>query len=155
MNKKTSLWYFVKPFVSEWKIEKNHIDHYQHTNNVAYLSRLEALAWEHSASLGLRFVDYQEQDRAMVITQHKLTYHAASHLGDTLQCATWIVQCDKKFRLSRKFQFINAATSTTVFSASTDFVCVELSSGRPRRMPDVFANTYFNALVSNGEAQPI
>ena len=140
-------WQLPNPFVSLWKIQDAHIDHYQHTNNVAYLSRLESLAWEHSQSLGLQFDDYQALDRAMVITQHQLNYHAPSHVCDKLACATWIVACDKKFRLSRRFEFINLATQKAVFTAKTDFVCVSLKSGIPKRMPKQFAETYGNAIV--------
>lgn len=142
-------WQYQRPFVSLWTIEESHIDHYQHTNNVAYLSRVEALAWEHSQSLGLSFADYQTIDRAMVIVQHQLNYHAPSHLADSLACATWIVSCDKKFRLSRRFEFINLKNNKTVFTAKTDFVCVSLRTGMPKLMPKTFVETYSKAVVVN------
>jgi acyl-CoA thioester hydrolase len=145
---RTLNWLHPKPFVCEWKIQSAHIDHYQHTNNIAYLTRLEKLAWEHSASLGLCFTDYQQLDRAMAITQHELNYHLASHLGDTLMCATWILNCDKKLRLSRQFQYINAVSGRTIFSAKTHFVCVSLRTGLPKKMPEIFQNIYGNAAVT-------
>lgn len=135
-------WQFSGPFISQWTITQTDIDHYQHTNNVAYLSRLEKLAWEHSNSIGLTFQDYQKLNRAMVITKHELHYHLASHLHDELACATWITECDKKFRLSRQFQFINIKTNKTVFSAKTDFVCVCLEKGAPKKMPKEFMLVY-------------
>jgi acyl-CoA thioester hydrolase len=140
-------WQLPEPFVSVWTIEPTHIDHYNHTNNVAYLSQVENLAWAHSKSLGLAFTDYQTLDRAMVIVQHNLSYHAPSHLADNLACATWIVACDKKFRLSRRFEFINLRTNKTVFSAKTDFVCVSLKDGVPKRMPEKFSQIYGDALI--------
>lgn len=112
---------------------------------MAYLTQLEQLAWGHSQSLGLHFNDYVALDCAMVITQHTLNYHYASHLHDTLACATWITACDKKFRLSRQFQFINVKSQKTVFSASTEFVCVSLKSGLPKRMPPQFMDIYGTA----------
>lgn len=135
-------WTHPAPFISEWKIEASHIDHYQHTNNLAYLARLEKLAWEHSNAIGLRFTDYESLDRAMVITQHELNYHLPSHLNDTLACATWIVSCDEKFRLSREFQYINTVSGKTIFTAKTHFVCVSLCTGMPKRMPDDFKRIY-------------
>jgi len=142
----TLKWNKAEPFISDWVIDSNSIDHYQHTNNVAYLSRLEKLAWQHSNALGLSILDYQQADRAMVITKHELMYHLPSHLGDTLACATWIVFCDNKFRLRREFQFINTASKKTVFTANTDFVCVSLSSGAPKKMPAQFYNVYGGAI---------
>lgn len=135
-------WQHSAPFISKWKIDISHIDHYQHTNNLAYLARLEKLAWEHSNALGLQFADYERLDRAMVITQHELNYHLPSHLGDELACATWIISCDEKFRLSRAFQYINMSSGKTIFTAKTHFVCVSLRTGMPKRMPDSFKRIY-------------
>ncbi|MBF7072514.1 acyl-CoA thioesterase [Glaciecola sp. MH2013] len=142
----TSLaWELEAPFVDVWKIEQQHIDHYKHVNNVAYVSQLEKLAWKHSNKLGLSMQDYKEFDRGMVIQQHVLNYHFAAHLGDEIACATWIASCDNKFRLSRAFQFISLKTLKTVFSAQTQFVCVSLSKGSPKRMPAKFIEIYGQA----------
>lgn len=138
-------WQRPFPFISQWKIEPESIDHYYHTNNTAYLKRLESLAWEHSNALGMNFENYRDLDRAMVITKHELNYHFATHLNDELAVATWITHCDKKFRLTRFFEFINVFTQKTVFTATTDFVCVCLSSGAPKRMPKEFIEVYSNA----------
>lgn len=135
-------WLYPEPFISQWQIDATHIDHYQHTNNIAYLARLELLAWEHSKLLGLTFADYESLDRAMVITQHELNYHLPSHLGDTLACATWIVSCDEKFRLCREFQYISLESERTIFTAKTHFVCVSLKTGMPKKMPVAFKNIY-------------
>lgn len=143
----SSYWKYTSPFISQWQIDETHIDHYQHVNNVAYLSRLEQLAWEHSSALGLQFSDYQALDRAMVIQRHELDYLAPAHLGDAIDCATWITMTDKKFRLNRAFQFVNTRTHQTVFFATTKFVCCSLSTGRPKLMPDRFINTYAGACI--------
>lgn len=147
-NSSTRLdWVHPEPFVISWKIDAAHIDHYHHTNNIAYLTRLEQLAWEHSNSLGLTFAKYEALDRAMVISQHELNYHSPSHMGDTLACATWIIYCDKKLRLSRQFQFINIKNGKTIFTAKTHFVCVSLSTGVPRKMPVDFILKYGAATI--------
>jgi acyl-CoA thioester hydrolase len=133
------------PFVGSWHIQQEDIDHYEHVNNVAYISQLEALAWQHSNYLGLTMQEYKRLDRGMVIQQHIINYHLPSHLGDELACATWIISCDNKFRLSREFQFISMGSKKTVFTAQTHFVCVALSTGSPKRMPSEFVDIYGNA----------
>ncbi len=138
-------WQIPHPYISDWTIKSEDIDHYYHTNNIAYLKRLESLAWEHSNTLGLNFEEYQRLDRAMVITKHDLNYHFATHLNDVIAVATWIVYCDKKFKLNRYFQFINTFSKKTVFTAKTEFVCVSLSTGTPKRMPLEFSEIYGNA----------
>jgi acyl-CoA thioester hydrolase len=141
-------WRHQQPFIKQWKIKEDAIAHYQHVNNVAYLTRLEKLAWEHSAELGITFEHYQHANRAMVILKHELNYLQACHLDDELACATWIVKTDKKLRLSREFQFINLQTSVTVFTAKTDFVCCTLDSGKPKLMPELFKHVYGEACIN-------
>jgi len=46
-------WVLPKPFICKWIVQPEQIDHYQHANNVAYVSQLEATAWAHSSALGL------------------------------------------------------------------------------------------------------
>lgn len=138
-------WQRNLPFVDTWHIEQKHIDHYEHVNNVAYVSQLENLAWKHSNFLGLSMQEYKKLDRGMVIQQHVLNYQRAAHLHDKIACATWIVACDQKFRLSREFQFISLRTQKTVFTAQTHFVCVSLSTGSPKRMPAEFMEVYGKA----------
>jgi len=145
-NKKD--WMHPNPFICQWKIDASQIDHYQHTNNLAYLAKLEQLAWQHSTFLGLSFKEYETLDRAMVITQHELNYHFQTHLDDTLACATWIVSCDKKCRLSRQFQYINPENGKTVFTAKTHFVCISLKTGMPKKMPEAFKNIYGGIALS-------
>lgn len=139
-------WQFANPFVQSWRIGPEHIDHYNHVNNVAYLGRLESLAWAHSQALGLGFEHYQQIDAAMVIRRHELDYLQPCHLDDELACATWIIDCDKRLQLTRAFQFACLRRQTTVFSARTEFVCTKLSNGRARRMPPEFIDIYGNAV---------
>lgn len=141
-------WLAPNPHVVPWQIEHQHIDHYQHTNNVAYVSQLERLAWDHSNALGLSIEDYRALDRGMAISRHEIDYLGASHLGDELLCATWIIHCDKRLKLSRRFQFIRPRDNATLLQARTDFVCIALSSGKPKRMPPAFAQTYSQACIS-------
>ena len=120
-------------------------------NNVAYVSQLERTAWAHSNALGLSIEQYQDLDRGMAISRHEIDYLAAAVLGDTLACATWIVACDNKLKLARQFQFIRVSDGLTMLKARTEFVCIALSSGKPKRMPKIFSETYFNAMLTSPE----
>lgn len=142
-------WLLPCPFVVPWTITATDIDHYNHANNVAYVSQLERTAWAHSNALGLCIEQYQMLDRGMAISRHEIDYLAAALLGDTLACATWIVHCDRKLKLTRQFQFIRLTDGLTMLKAHTDFVCIALSSGRPKRMPEIFARTYGQALAGD------
>jgi acyl-CoA thioester hydrolase len=140
-------WILPKPYISTWKVQAEQIDHYQHANNVAYVSQLEITAWAHSNALGLSIEQYQALDRGMAISRHDIHYHAAAYLGDEIACATWIVLCDGKLKLARQFQFVRITDGLTLLTARTEFVCIALSSGKPKRMPEAFVKAYGEALT--------
>jgi len=137
----------AQPFITPWTIIDADIDHYGHVNNVAYVKQIETTAWLHSNALGLTIEQYQAIDRGMAIRTHALAYHQPLHLGEHVQCATWITQCDGKARLTRQFEMYSEQKSAIVFSATTEFVCIALSSGTIRRMPELFKQAYLPALI--------
>ncbi|MCW8092572.1 acyl-CoA thioesterase [Alteromonas sp. ASW11-130] len=145
-------WKYPSPYIEKWQIAQAHLDHYQHVNNVAYLSQLEKVAWAHSNFLGLHFTDYAELDRGMVIRRHELDYLAPCYLDDELACATWIVSCERALSLTREFQFYCPRRSKMVFAAKTQFICVSMTSGAPKRMPEKFQRIYGNACIAEKEA---
>ncbi len=97
---------------------------------------------------GLSLARYRELDRAMAVHRHELDYLAPAFEGDRLQLATWIVDCDGRLTLTRRFQLRQREGGQTLLRARTRFACIELSSGRPRRLPDEFRRCYGAALVS-------
>jgi acyl-CoA thioester hydrolase len=130
------------PFLNTWRVSPEQIDHYQHANNVAYVSQLEITSWAHSNHLGLTIEQYQALDRGLAISRHEINYLAASHLNDLIDCATWIVDCDNRLKLARQFQFIRRSDQQTILTARTEFVCIALSTGKPKRMPKEFLDVY-------------
>ena len=62
--------------------------------------------------------------------------------------ATWIVDWDQKLTMARHFQVIRIADGVSLLRARMRFVCVELSSGRPRRLPPEFIVGYGSAVLS-------
>ncbi|GHB19835.1 acyl-CoA thioesterase [Salinicola rhizosphaerae] len=140
-------WDYRDPFLLEFTVERSSIDHYGHVNNAEYLRWNERASWDHSRHLGLTLDDYRALDRGMVVHRHELDYLAPAFEGDHLTLATWIVACDGRLTLTRRFQLIDAATSRTLLRAQTRFACIELSSGRPKRMPARFVDVYGSACV--------
>lgn len=140
-------WDLEAPFVCDIRVQPEHIDELGHVNNAVYVRWLERCAWEHSGSLGLGLDEYQQLDRAMVVVRHEIDYLAAAYLDEELQMATWIVSWDSRLRMSRQFQLSRPSDGATLLRAHTTFACVELSSGRPRRMPREFIEQYGRAIV--------
>jgi len=118
------------------------IDELGHTNNAVYVRWLERCAWQHSAALGLDLMAYRQLDRAMVVLRHEIDYLAAAYLNDQLEVGTWIVQSDNRLRLTREFQICRVADRQTLLRAQSTFVCIALTTGRPKRMPAAFIERY-------------
>lgn len=135
-------WDWPDPFIHETTVEAGHIDDFQHTNNVVYLTWMAKAAWEHSKALGLGFARYAQLNRGMVVRRHELEYLAASHEGQQILIGTWITANDRRLRLRRRFQMVNGKTGDTLLRGLTDFVCINIETGRATRMPAEFADAY-------------
>jgi acyl-CoA thioester hydrolase len=146
------IWDYPAPFIHEVAVEANHIDDFQHTNNVVYLTWMAKTAWEHSKALGLDFAAYARLNRGMVVRRHELEYFAASHKGDQVLCATWITGNDRRLRLRRRFQMTNAKTGVTLLRGLSDFVCINIETGKATRMPPEFVATYALTATVEGDA---
>jgi acyl-CoA thioester hydrolase len=136
------VWDHPDPFIHEITVEPQHIDDFQHTNNVVYLSWMAKTAWEHSKALGLDFAAYAKLNRGMVVRRHEMDYLAPSHEGDQVQCATWITSNDTRLRLRRRFQFVKPEGGITLLRGMSEFVCINIETGRPTRMPPEFIEAY-------------
>lgn len=141
-------WDLPSPFTIEVAVVEADIDGLQHTNNAVYVKWCERVAWAHSESLGLDLDSYRQLDRAMVITRSEFDYLAASRLGDNILVATWLTACNGRLSLERRFQVQRVSDSTTLLRGRMKFACIDLSLGKPRRMPAEFLDAYGDAVVS-------
>ncbi|WP_339510422.1 acyl-CoA thioesterase [Pseudomonas sp. RL_15y_Pfl2_60] len=139
-------WDMANPFVIDIIVGADDIDGLGHANNAVYVSWLERCAWRHSQFLGLDLVEYQRLDRAMAVTRHEIDYLASAYEDQELQMATWIVESDQRLKMDRRFQLVRPQDGVTLLRAKTTFVCIELSSGKPKRMPPEFIDGYGQAL---------
>jgi acyl-CoA thioester hydrolase len=135
-------WDFQQPFTASVEVGKADIDVLGHTNNVVYLRWLEQVAWAHSESLGLDWEAYKRLGRAMVARRHELDYLAPTFAGDSLQAGTWLAENDGKLSMWRRYQIIRVSDGVTVMRGLTQWVCVDLQSGKPRRQPEEFLLAY-------------
>ena len=144
-------WDYPDPFTLSVQPDVDDIDGLKHTNNAVYVRWCETTAWAHSQALGLGLADYQRLDRAMAIRRGEYDYVLPSVLGDELLLATWLTASDGKITLERRFQLIRCSDQATVLRGRWELVCIDLASGRPRRMPREFSTVYLAAIV---DAQP-
>lgn len=138
----TVSWDFPDPHVLALTVDAGSIDVMGHANNVEYLRWLEQVAWDHSNHLGLDWAAYRRMDRAMVARRTELDYLAPAFEGDALLLATWIVENDERVSITRRYQIVRPADGRTLLRGQTQWVCVEISTGKARRMPPEFVSGY-------------
>ena len=109
------------------------------------------IGWAHSESLGLSLANHHQFDRAMAIRRGEYDYLLPTKISEPLTLATWLTCRDGKLMMRRRFQLIRNSDGMTVLRGRWDLVCIEIASGRPRRMPREFSEIYLPAVVK----QPI
>ncbi|MES0874213.1 acyl-CoA thioesterase [Sinimarinibacterium thermocellulolyticum] len=131
-------WDVDRPHLLPVTVTAEHLDRFGHTNNVMYLHWLEQVAWSHSVSLGLDFEAYERLGAGCVARRHELDYLAPTFANDRLWLATWVHENDFRLSMWRRYQIVREADGKTVLRGATQWVCVDMKSGRPRRMPPEF-----------------
>ena len=146
------LWDHPNPHVLHTTVQSQDIDGLEHTNNTVYVKWCEQAAWSHSVCLGLDLECYRALNRAMVITHSEYDYLQASREGDDVVAGTWIVAWDGRLTMRRHFQVIRIDDGVTLLRARMDFACIELSTGRARRLPQEFITGYGPAVLAGSES---
>jgi acyl-CoA thioester hydrolase len=144
-------WDLPAPHVTTLGVEAGDIDAYDHVNNAVYVTWLDRAAWSHSAALGLPIERCLALDRGMAVLRSVIVYLRPALLGDTVHVGTWLLPADYKLRARRRFQLRRDSDGTTLVRAEIEYVCIELSTGRPARAPGEFRERYV-ALAGVAEA---
>ena len=155
MTDLSELWDYPNPHTLQAQVTAQDIDGLNHTNNTVYVKWCEQVAWSHSVALGLDLERYQQLARAMTITHSEYHYLQASRAGESVAVATWIVGWDAKLTMARRFQVIRIEDGVTLLRARMRFVCIEISTGKPKRLPKEFISGYGPAILGEhieGEA---
>jgi acyl-CoA thioester hydrolase len=135
-------WDLPGPHVVWLAVQPADIDAYQHVNNSVYLSWLDRAAWSHSATLGVTMERCLAIRRGMAALRAEIDYVRAALPGEAVQVGTWITGTDGRLRVERRFQVRHAPGGATLARARTDYVCINLDTGRAARMPAELSQAY-------------
>ncbi len=135
------LWDHADPFCISVTVAPTAIDSYGHVNNTVYIGWLEQCAWAHSAAVGFSEQRCVEMSRGMAVRTLNVEYLAACYEGDRILVGNWVIGNDK-LRAVRRFQLINETRGQVVLRGEIVYVCMNLESGRPVRMPPEFVAAY-------------
>lgn len=135
-------WQYPHPFIHAHTVQVDELDFLEHVNNKTYMAWMEQVAWLHSQSVGINHKTQKELNRIMVIKEHRMSYLAGCYLGDELLIGTWLGEQKGACLRERNYQIIRAADGLSVFTATSEFVCVDLKTLRPKRIPNAFIEPY-------------
>ena len=138
----TGAWDLPSPYLHRVAALDRDIDAYGHVNNAVYLGWLDEAAWAHSTALGISPEHCVKTRCGMVVWRSQLHYQSPAFAGDALEVGTWLVFGDARLRVDRRFQIRRPADGRTLLRGLIHYVCADLDSGRPRRMPPALASRY-------------
>jgi acyl-CoA thioester hydrolase len=81
-------------------------------------------------------------NRGFAAVRHEIDYIAAAYPDDHLAIANWVTVYDGKLRAERKFQIIRLADKKTLLRAHSYYVCTNLTTGRPAKVPKEFSSAF-------------
>jgi len=126
-------------YIKSLVIPQTAIDENGHVNNVAYVQWMQDIAVEHYASIG--GIQAQGPDATWVVRSHGIEYFLPAFVGEEIEIRTWVENI-QRVRSLRKYEFVRRSDGKTLVKGETDWVFVDLHSGRPLAIPqeviDVF-----------------
>lgn len=131
-------WDLPSPFIHRRVAQAAEIDGYGHVNNAVYVAWLDECAWAHSISHGIGPELCRKLNRGMAVWRTQVHYLRSALEGDEIEIGTWPVRNDNKLRIERRFQIRRARDGETLVRALIHYVCIDLQTGKARRMPPEF-----------------
>lgn len=110
------------------------IDLQGHVNNLAYVAWMQDVAIEHSAAAGWPMTRYLDVGAGWVVRSHFIEYLRPAFAGQPIAAHTWVPRFDQRFT-PRRYLFLREADRQVLARAETQWVFVDLSTGRRRPIP--------------------
>lgn len=122
-------------------VQAEHIDTLNHVNNVVYVSWMHDVATAHIEALGLGLKEYIELKHAMVAVEHHVQYRKAALEGEEIILRTWLNDINALYSF-RQYVFYRPKDKAILFTGNTQWACIEIATGRPKRMSPTFTQAY-------------
>lgn len=126
-------------FTLAMEVGDDDIDMLGHASNIAYLRWVQDVAVAHSATVGLDMEGYSQLGAVFVVRRHEIDYLRPVVRGERLELRTWIDSASAA-KCKRATEIVKLGTAdpdgVVIARAMTTWGFVELTSGRPTRIPD-------------------
>jgi acyl-CoA thioester hydrolase len=115
------------------------VDRNGHVNNVVYIQWMQDAAIAHARVSGCTKAS-QAVGATWVVRTHHIEYLSPLFAGDKVTVVTWPANF-QRVRSVRKYKFVRAKDQAVVARAETDWVFVNVKTGRPQSIPEEVRNT--------------
>jgi acyl-CoA thioester hydrolase len=130
----------ISPIYSKFfVIPPSVIDENGHVNNVAYVQWMQEIAVEHYAAIG--GLAAQGNDATWVIREHRIEYLHPAFSGEEIEVKTWVENI-RRVRSLRRYEFVRKSDGNVLVRGETDWVFVNVRTGRPIAIPENVANVF-------------
>ena len=123
------------------QVKPEHIDVLGHVNNVMYIQWMQDVAAAHIEILGLGLEQYLQLKHAMVAVEHHVQYRKAALEGEEIILRTWLDDINALYSF-RQYAFYRPKDQSILFVGNTKWACVEIATGRTKRMSPSFTQAY-------------
>lgn len=125
----------MRIFTQKITVGAQDIDIQNRVSNLCYVNWMQNLAIQHSTAVGWGMERYEAVGQSWVVRQHTITYKRPAFLGEVITAATWVASFAPRQSL-RRYLFWRGADQVVLAEAETNWVYIDLASGRPIRLPD-------------------
>jgi len=109
------------------------VDGNRHVNNVAYVQWMQDAAIQHSAATGCTRMT-EAIGATWVARMHRIEYLSPAFADEAITVLTWVADF-RKVRSLRRYKFIRAVDQKVLVLGETDWVLVDVATGRQRGIP--------------------
>ena len=124
----------INIYTQQITVGQDDIDMQHRVSNLRYMAWMQDVAVAHSAVCGWPMERYDSIGQGWVVRQHTITYKRPAFLGDVITAATWIASYASR-RSVRRYVFWNTAEKTLLAEAETQWVFIDMTSGKPVSVP--------------------
>jgi len=123
-----------------FRVRHYECDAFGHVNNATYLRYMQEAAFDASTAAGYSPARYAELNRQWLVRETDVEYLAPLRYGDFVEVKTWVVDF-QRVTSRRAYEFYRQGAP--VAKAYTDWVFLELGTGRPVAIPQELAEAFF------------
>ena len=131
----------INIYTQQITVGQDDIDMQHRVSNLRYVAWMQDVAVAHSAVCGWPMERYESLGQGWVVRQHTITYKRPAFLGDVITAATWIASYASRRGLSR-YAFWNAKEKALLAEAETQWVFIDMTSGKPVSVPDELQDSF-------------